>query len=388
MKFSNFLSKISVPSAFKAIVVLIIGLILTGAMGFYTHCLVKKQEKRDFELACSEIKNKITTRLDAHSLLLRSSSAFLSASDTVTRTEWKTYIENSVIHDNLQGYQGLGFNAIIQKKDLKNHINHIRRYENLKDYNIKPEGERDIYTPIFYIEPFSGKNLRALGYDTYSEPVRRYAMELSCDSDRSILTKRLKLIQNDSTDNRAGIIMYAPVYKKNMPHSTLEERRKSIIGWVSSPYLVNELMYDILGQWDSISTNRIHLHIHDQRISDSTLLFDTQPNCKINLLETSAHTIFTDIYGTRWVLVFIRHQESFYHFGGKVWIVLISGLLISLLFFLLALSVFSTLSRAKEIAKRLTQNLSENESKYRLLSENISDGISLFEDNKIIDLFT
>ena len=50
------------------------------------------------------------------------------------------------------------------------------RNEGTRGYKIFPAGQRLIYSPIQYIEPREGNNLRALGYDPFSEPVRRAAL--------------------------------------------------------------------------------------------------------------------------------------------------------------------------------------------------------------------
>lgn len=74
------------------------------------------------------------------------------------------------------------------------HEREIRK-EGFPQYAVQPAGERALYTSIIYLEPFSGRNLRAFGYDMFAEPKRRKAMEVARDSDnatsREILTGRM-----------------------------------------------------------------------------------------------------------------------------------------------------------------------------------------------------
>nr|WP_262823910.1 CHASE domain-containing protein [Sulfurimonas gotlandica] len=51
------------------------------------------------------------------------------------------------------------------------HEEHIRK-EGFADFKIHPDGKRKIYTSIIYLEPFNERNIRAFGYDMYSEEVR------------------------------------------------------------------------------------------------------------------------------------------------------------------------------------------------------------------------
>jgi PAS domain S-box-containing protein len=372
----------------KAALISAIGLLITVVFIFHTKYDVEDSEKHDFDLITHEIKNKILSRLSAHSLFLQSSSAFITLSDTVSRADWKFYVENSKIARQLPGFQGLGYNIIIAKNNLKKHIEHIRR-SGFTDYTLKPAGDRNIYTSIIYIEPCSDKNLKAIGYDTYSNAVRKKAMDEARDSDCSVFTDKLTLIQEDVVDVQAGIIMYHPVYRKGLPHKTTEERRKAIIGWVSSPYRMNDLMQDILGCWNDTLKEKIRLQIFSNLITDSSLLFDSRQNTsnKSNINSATEIIIPVKFYGTQWFLKFTRSDNRIFYFQNKVLLILISGLTICLLIFLLSLSLFNTNAEALRIAEQLTLDLKESEERFKNLFQFHGAVMLLIEldDGKIID---
>jgi len=138
-----------------------------------------------------------------------------AASDTVTQEEWRKFIKNVKINRNLPGIQGVGYSLIIPKNQLKQHIQSFRE-NGSPDYDIMPVGDREIYTSIIYLEPFSGRNLRAIGYDMFSEPIRRKAMEISRDSDYAILSGKVILVQETNEYVQAGVLMYVPVYRNGM----------------------------------------------------------------------------------------------------------------------------------------------------------------------------
>ena len=79
------------------------------------------------------------------------------------------------------GILGVGYAVLIRPKDLAKHIASIRS-QGFPAYTVSPPGIRELYTSIIYLEPFSGRNLRAFGYDMFLEPVRREAMERARDS--------------------------------------------------------------------------------------------------------------------------------------------------------------------------------------------------------------
>ena len=75
------------------------------------------------------------------------------------------------------------------------------------DYRIYPEGVRDLYSSIVYLEPFSGRNLRAFGYDMYSEPVRRAAMERARDTGEAAISAMVTLVQETDINVQPGFLV-------------------------------------------------------------------------------------------------------------------------------------------------------------------------------------
>ena len=369
-----FLSKTTSKNVWKALIILIIGLTLTLASTLYTNYNVEAQTETEFEMVCNEIELKIATRLHAHAQLLRTGAAFFSASDTVTRQQWREFIKNAKIDENLPGIQGVGFSMIIPKNQLKQHLQNTRN-EGFPDYEIKPAGEREVYTSIIYLEPFTDRNLRAFGYDMFSEPVRRKAMEISRDNDIAMLSGKVLLLQETNQDVQPGTLMYVPVYTNRMPVNTVEQRRAAIKGWVYSPYRMNDLMQGILGRWDKNQKERIHLQIYDDSISIQSFIYDSKKNDTLNQDDSHSLTLTVPVEfnGKKWTLCFFQHKEQISYFDSKVIMVFISGIVISFLLFGLFKSLINTKARAIQIARKLTAELKESEEKHRLLIENNHD---------------
>ena len=363
LKYQNALPKSTSKNTWIALVILIVGLILTIVATFYTYLDKEKQTNQEFSLECNKIESRIDTRLHAHAQLLRSGAAYFNSSDTITRHDWKEFIENSHIEKNLPGIQGIGFSFIVPKSQLQQHIQHIRN-ENKQDtiigkYNIKPIGEREIYTSIIYLEPFDFRNRRAFGYDMFSESVRRKAMEQSRDYDIASLTGKVLLVQETEEDLQAGTLMYVPVYKKNKPTKTVEECRAAILGWVYSPYRMTDLMKGILGHRNTINAARIHLKIYDNdNLTEKSLLFDSQvkytsEQAKLKYRKVIQPIIFN---GKKWTLYFSQPYSLITPFSNRTLLVLIGGVLISFLLFFLSLSLLNSKFRQR-IAEKLSSDL-------------------------------
>jgi CHASE1-domain containing sensor protein len=132
--------------------------------------------KREFDVVCNEILSTIVDRLNAHEQILRSGAAYYEDSDGVTRDEWHRFTDRQKVQQQLPGIQGIGFALLIPRSQLAQHLQTIRA-EGFPEYRVRPEGQRETYSSIIYLEPFADRNLRAFGYDMLTEPVRCEAME-------------------------------------------------------------------------------------------------------------------------------------------------------------------------------------------------------------------
>ena len=364
------ISKPPLQTLWKPLAVLIAALLLTAVSVYYTKTYIEKTAIQNFEFVAIDLQSKMSTRLREHAQLLRSGAALFAVSDTVTREMWHNFYENTRISRYLPGIQGYGYTHIIPREQLQQHI-HSFRERGFSDYNIFPEGDRSVYTSVIYLEPFSGRNLRAFGYDMFSEPVRREAMETSRDSSFAVLSGKVHLVQETEEDIQAGALMYIPVYRQGMPVNTVEERRAAIKGWVYSPYRINDLTSGILGNWDLPGKNRIHLRIYDRgEVSDAALLYDSQRNERENNNDTPNLSVLLPVQlnSEEWLMVFTRKSEDLSLLNGDLLVVLISGIIISILMFLLSLALIRTNLHALQIEKLNMQLEKLNHDKDRFIS--------------------
>jgi|GEM_PF-501385 PAS domain S-box-containing protein len=375
-----------------AMTLLIVGLLLTLAATLLVKTGVEQKAETEFNFACSELKNKIASRLHAHAQLLRSQSVLFAVNEELTRSDWRNAYLNQMIEKNLPGIQGIGYSVIIHQNQLAQHEKKIRS-EGFPKYSVKPKGPREHYTSIIYLEPFSGRNLRAFGYDMFSEPVRRAAMEKARDLNIASLSGKITLVQESNTDIQAGTLMYVPVFKKGMPIGTIEERRRAILGWVYSPYRMNDLMDGILGGYQSINGKNFRLEIYDNTsYNKDALLYDSRRSIGNDSMSSSSaitlktSIIFNDHY---WYLQYTQYDlpasASDYN---KAWYTATGGVSISILLFVLYMSLITTNIRAHKLAEELTKELSQSEAKYSAIFKNEIYAISIFdqETSKFLDV--
>src|SRR5690606_34884860 len=142
-------------------------------------------------------------------------------------------------------FRFVGFTRWLWPEERDQFIAEVRQ-EGFFDFTLWPEGERDGYTSILYLEPFDWRNQRAFGYDMYSEPVRHQAMARARDEGQGIMSDVVVLVQETDVAVQYGFNLYLPVYKHDSVPPTVEQRRQQLLGFVYSPFRVSDLLEGIL----------------------------------------------------------------------------------------------------------------------------------------------
>jgi CHASE1-domain containing sensor protein len=343
--------------------ILAVGLLITAVATLSMKTGVEKSAEKDFIAHCEEIQHEITARLYDHARILRSSAAYINASETVTRKSWQIYTRLQKIEQQLPGIQGIGFSLLIPRAELGRHIWSVRS-EGYPEYVVKPDGNREVYSSIIYIEPFSGRNLRAFGFDMLVEPVRLAAMEQARDTDSAVLSGKVVLIQEADRGGHAGTVMYVPVYRQSAAVETVEQRRAALYGWVFSPYQMNDLMQGIFVGRTLENEKRLHLQIFDgAQPSPEHLLYQCHPDGDRTLwLDIRFSRLMSvDFNGHPWMLSFTQSGGGFFTAEySKMWLVMGAGTLITLLLFGLIGSLLNTRAEARLMAGKLTADLSDS----------------------------
>jgi CHASE1-domain containing sensor protein len=102
-----------------------------------------------------------------------------------------------------------------------------------------PRGERPDYFPIVFNEPSSARNAKVLGFDMYSEPVRRAAMDRARDSADTAISGKVVLAGEAFRARRRrkpGFVMYVPVFRREARLLRPAARDLALEGFVFSPF--------------------------------------------------------------------------------------------------------------------------------------------------------
>ena len=351
--------------------VLVVGFTVTYFLQQAAVNAAHQTQQDNFAYHVREITLRIEQRLAAYEQVLRGVKGLYIASKSVERNAFHDYVASLRLDNLFPGIQGIGFSLIIPPQEKARHIEAIRK-EGFPNYTLRPEGERDLYTSIVFLEPFTDRNLRAFGYDMYSEAVRRAAMEQARDLDKTAMSGKVTLVQEAGQQVQSGFLMYAPVYRNGLPHETLAERRANIIGWVYSPFRMNDLMAGVLGA----RAGNLDIEIYDgEEASDKTAMYDSTPLVQHqhpgfrSLTQVSiAEHIWT--IGVHSLPSFDAQLDK-----EKPRTIAATGISMSLLFTLLAWLLIRDRERALQTAAAVARESYKNE----MLLRTAGDGIYIFD---------
>jgi diguanylate cyclase (GGDEF)-like protein/PAS domain S-box-containing protein len=354
---------------------LIAGLMLAVSLSItYTLLERGRQDVRQnlhasFDSGVQDIAERIKRRMATYEQVMRGAQGFFGGAITVRRDDFRAYVATLRLEENYPGIQGIAIAQIVPLAQKERHVAALRA-QGWPEYNIKPAGERPIFSSIIQIEPFSGANLRAFGFDMLTEPVRRAAMEQARDSGDAALSGRLTLVQEAGAKPQPGFVMYLPVYRRGMPTATVEQRRASILGWVGAPFR----MYDLMaGQAGELPAD-LDVKIYDgDVISEKAKLYDASGPLGNSLFRTSKPI---SIAGHRWTLVvstlpaFAARIDS-----DKPKYIAVTGISASLLLALLIWLLASGRARALAKATEMTDELRESEKWLNLALDSAQLGV-------------
>ena len=177
--------------------------------------------------------DRIEGRIESQTSLLSFLRSFLVANDyRVDIAHIRDFLDLGDEHGLTGGMQGIGI-ALFQPAGETGEALSILRSSYGGDQRIWPETDQPYRFPIVLLEPPDARNQAAIGFDMYSESVRREAMDRAWRSGRAAASAPVELVQEITEEKQAGFLIYLPVMQKD---------GRSIHSMVYAPYRVGDLM--------------------------------------------------------------------------------------------------------------------------------------------------
>ncbi|WP_354684612.1 EAL domain-containing protein [Cupriavidus necator] len=208
------------------------GALLTAGAWRQALRLEHQLAQQHFDVLLGQAGSALRERMLANERLLRGVAGLMTANPATSRAQWRNYLYTAQLDELPAGTQSIGYAPLASPKQVPR-LEAAARAEGLADYGVRPAGARELYAPIFYIEPLAGRNARAAGFDMLSEPTRRAALEAARDSGEARLTRGLELIrESEAPERQRGALLFLPLYGDGVAVSTVAQRRQAVVGYV------------------------------------------------------------------------------------------------------------------------------------------------------------
>lgn len=166
-----------------------------------------------------QMDSNLRQRVDKYEEVLRAGAGLFKSSEDVTREEWEDFAKLFDLENRYPGIHGIEYSQVIPASQLSSHQALIRSEgASAAKYEVFPPGERDYYTSIIYAEPSKDKiDLSVIGFDLYTDPVRRAAMDQALASQEPSLTLAFYPLADKAKENLSLAIFFPIMIDDNGP---------------------------------------------------------------------------------------------------------------------------------------------------------------------------
>ena len=324
------------PVRLKGLLPALIVLLLALAAAGLSWLLVKRDvaisERAQFESEASEVRDGVADAMRTYETVLRAGLGMFKAQSNLSAVQWRTIVKSLELETSFPGFQGLGYSAVVHKDQIEALEAGQRRQGN-STFTVHPRGAQEYYTVIMFLEPDDWRNRRALGFDMFSEPTRRAAMERARDTGAAALSGKVKLLQETHDGVQAGTLMYLPIYSGETDPTTLEGRRAGLTGFMYGAFRMTDLLRSVLQVQAPAQLAAFNIRIYDGTAADpSAQLFASTPREQASASSPFRVRYPLEVAGEAWTIdITASHPISASIDRNKPLIVLIAGLIIACL---------------------------------------------------------
>ena len=330
--------------------VLLVGLLMTGAVGFNAWMEQSRTAQALFERHVDQLSEDILRRFERSLEVLHGLAGVFATNPGVSRAQFRQAVEIHDLAAELPGVRGFGYVERVAPARLAGFLTEQRT--ELPEFALRQidQIDRGAHFIVKYTEPMQA-NRSALGLDVGSEPVRRAAIDKAVDSGQPSLTAGLALAQD--VRQGAGLLLYVPVYAGQSQPQTASARREQLVGLLSTQIVLGELLASI----EALRMGTVKLELVDSSdpAQQGPVLYRSAAQLDSPQGAGGALARVVSLPG-RAVVLRATPTARFHdgRNGAEFWILVVTGTLISVLMSALAWQLVNGQRSAEELARRLS----------------------------------
>ena len=190
----------------------------------------RMREEADLNRRVQAMASAIERRAFTATSYLRAGAALFTTQDEVTGATFRRFVDELRLDSNYRGAEGIGWAPMITASQVPDFERTLSEGK-VSDVAVTPllaERPRGILVPILYLKPDTLRNRRAIGFDMYTEEVRRAAMD-EAERERRPTASGPIVLRQEADGEDPGFIIYMPVFDANSSERALK-------GFIYSPF--------------------------------------------------------------------------------------------------------------------------------------------------------
>ena len=235
---------------YQIVVTAIFGVVLSFGSAFLIYHWATRAAELEFEARASNVAFTLQAGINDYFSKILALHALFDASETgVSRHEFTVFAR-----DILRGQTAILSVSWIPRVTREQRpaleaaaaaegVTEFRIKEIATDGSVSVAGDKDEYFPVYYTTE-QQTTARVLGLDLKDASVREDTLRRARDGDTLAASPVIEL--HSGNGDRRGFFVLSPVYKKGLPHQTVEERRRNIEGFVQGVFQVHTMVEDTL----------------------------------------------------------------------------------------------------------------------------------------------
>ena len=231
------------------LLVLLIGLVLTGLGSWGARQNVLEHDRLRFELSIEAVEKNLRERLDLYlGVAWAAVGLFQSNGLDVSPEEFRMFRLAADWGERNRGLAGLLFIQKVNRGDLADF--HAKHRVNNPEFQVHPDpGPReDQLFAVTHLEPLAPDRMKAFGFNPFSEPTRERALLKATATGRAAITD-LVVLKSDEEMGTAqdALLLYAPVHFPGAELLPQNQRSELIYGFVGASFYLDGFLRHLRG---------------------------------------------------------------------------------------------------------------------------------------------
>lgn len=320
-------------------------LLVAAIIALFVYAIERGENQRAEAQLHSEadaVASALERRANASGAYLRAGAALIATLDEVPPPLFRRFVSELRLDADYRGAEGIGWAKVVPRGQFAA-VGALLAARGPGRVALHPAlgPDQPYAVPVIFLQPDTERNRRALGFDMYSDPTRRSAMNEAELNSRPTASGKV-VLEQEGDGTAPGFLIYMPVFG-------VDERGRHLRGFIYSPFNAEDFLASAL---ELERPGTFGIRLYDGQPGPKTLLAQISPEGGLG----QTYTLPVTIANHPWVLeVDAPRPDSL---SGLSMLTLVFGLLVASLLML--------------VVRMLTQQATEDESALHWFEEQAS----------------